>query len=313
MSARTLFGVVALAALLSGHGSVHAVPASPSTPDAVTVDLAALRGDLAKARARTPATFVAMASFRAEVPSLDAKKRGPLAVLAPTLERIAARPDGWSALVETLVDDLDGATLAPSARTALRASIAETLGRTRDRRGTPILASLLTTDPEPMVVRAAAFGLARLQDDASLAALLPWVTAKSDRQVSVVIGAGSCRRNAMASALASVLAGSTDAVLSRAAIDALGTLGAKWAWQTGDVHDRKEEAPSRETAARALLAAYVQHTVEPELRLAAANALLMVDAAGTPGWIAAAKATASPAAVSELDALAARFAKNPAR
>ncbi len=313
MSPYKLFVVAGLVALVSGHGSVQAVPASPAKPAVVAIDRGALLRELAVARTRTPATFSAMAAFRAQVPGLDARKRGPLAVLAAALERLAGKPDGWSALVETLTLDLDAATLAPSARTALRASIAETLGRTRDPRGLPILADLLATDPDPMVVRAAAFGLGRLQDDAAVAVLVPWVTAKSDRQVSVVVGAGSCRRSAMASALATVLAGSSDPALTRATIDALGKLGAKWAWETGDVHDRKEESSSRDTAARALLSAFVQHVVDPELRLAAANAILAVDAVGTPGWIAAAKATASPSAVAELDALAARLAANPAR
>lgn len=302
----------ALLALVSGHGVVRAMPATP-VPAVTTVDRGALLATLGAARARNPGTFAAVAKLRADLPSLDARKRGPLAVLGPALEGLARRPEGFSALVETLVLDLDAATLTPSARTALRASIAETLGRTRDPRATPILAELLGKDRDPVVVRAAAFGLGRLQTDEALAALLPWVTAASDRQHAVVAGSGACRRTAMARALGEVLATTSDPALARAAIDALGTLGARWAWATADVHARGEELPAREAAARALVGALAVHGLDPDLRLAIGNAVLAVDFADTPALLATAKGTASPSSVAALDALATRFARNPTR
>ena len=120
---------------------------------------------------------------------------------------------------------------------------------------------------------------------------------------------GDCRRIRITEALASHLRSTNDEEVARAVARSLGRAGNAWAWKT--VADKSEEARIRETAARALVDAYVRR--DGEARTAASNALMVVDAPETPALIAQAKKGAPADAIKALDALAERFARNPSR
>jgi hypothetical protein len=120
---------------------------------------------------------------------------------------------------------------------------------------------------------------------------------------------GECRRSRVTTALAERLRTTSDEATARIAARSLGRAGNAWAWRT--LGDRSEEARIRETAAKALVDAFVRH--DGEARTAASNALMVVDAPQTPALIDEAKKTAGPKTIKALDALATRFARNPAR
>jgi hypothetical protein len=90
-------------------------------------------------------------------------------------------------------------------------------------------------------------------------------------------------------------------------VKSLGHVGSAWAWKT--LADRSDEAASRETAARALVTAFVQY--DGEVREAAAKALLVVDDSHTVALIEAARRGAPADVALALDELARRVANNP--
>jgi hypothetical protein len=120
---------------------------------------------------------------------------------------------------------------------------------------------------------------------------------------------GDCRRIRVTEAIAARLRTTNDDATARAAARSLGRAGNAWAWKT--IADRSEESRIRGVAARSLVESYVRHTGEE--RMAASNALMVVDAPETLTFIADAKRGASPEVVKALDALEARFARNPSR
>jgi HEAT repeat protein len=296
---------VALVTLATTLGAGRAESSSAATPAPVKVerprlDRAALLVTIAEAKARSPQTFEALAHVREKVEALDRVKRGPLAPLTSHLSNLG--PDAFAALVERVITP--DQQLSGSAARAFRVGLVEALGALRDARALPVLAPLLD-DTDDLVARTAAAGVGKLSDDASLQLLL----GRLDR-VPVVLGAGHCRRRAMAAALAALVAGRASPAMVKAAAQALGDLGSAWAWSTGLRH-AAEKDEARAIATAALLDAFVGF--DGEVRQAASNALMVVDDPSTPARISAAKAMASTPTLAALDKLAARFARNPAR
>jgi RNase P/RNase MRP subunit POP5 len=161
------------------------------------------------------------------------------------------------------------------------------------------------------VLRASAEALGRLGTDTAAARLVSLSEGDGDRREAVLWGMGTCRRTAVAQALADALHTGPPVVLAKRIVQSLGEVGNAWAWRTLPASARQEEREVRELAAQALLDAYL--SFDGEVRQAASNALMVVDFSGTPALIRDAREDRSAAELALLDALAARFAKNPAR
>jgi hypothetical protein len=296
-----IVGLSLCASLGSGAGVAQSATPSAILAPSIKLDRAAWAASIASARLRSPASFTIVGAVRGQLLSLDAHKRGPLAPIPARLQGLGK--DAVEALAEQLLND--DTTLPESARTAWRAGILETLGALRDPR-TRELAAPLLDDPDYVVARAAAEAIGKLGDDAAVIILAPRIAAQQKSAID-----GSCRRRGIASALAGVVAARPSTEIAKVTAKALGELGASWAWKTGKVPAPAEEHDVRSMAARSLIALFVGY--DGEVRLAASNALMVVDDPSTPALIAAAKSSASSDTIAALDSLAARFGRNPAR
>ena len=271
-------------------------------------DLDALRREIAQARAADARPFAEVGRIVARATEMNAlarARRAPIALyiaklgpsaLMPALELLAVAPP--RALQEASVPDV-------------RRELIEAVGRLRDPRALPVLFPLLDDAAEDAATtRATTEAIARIGTDAAADKLLAALAAAStDRARALVASMGECRRLRVTEAIALRLRTTTDEATARAAARALGRAGNAWSWPT--FADRREEARIRETAARALVDAFVRH--DGDVRSAASNALMVVDAPETPVLLAEARKTASAETARALDALAARFARNPAR
>jgi len=296
-----VLGLSFVVTLGSGRAESSIAPTVTAKAVAPTLDRARLTAWISEAKARSPRTFDALARVRARVPELDAKKRGPIAPLASSLSNLG--PDSFAALAERIVDEDKG--LTGSARRAWRVGLVEAIGTLRDPRVREVVAPLLD-DEDDLVVRVAAAAIGKVSDDASAALLISHLSREA-----VVAGAGTCRRRGMANALAAVVSRRASLSSVKAAVHALGDLGAAWAWNTKTLVAPGEEGDIRSIAAAALVDAYVGF--DGEIRQAASNALMVVDEPGTPARIASARSGASSDTLAALDRLAVRFARNPAR
>ncbi|MCC6749275.1 MAG: HEAT repeat domain-containing protein [Deltaproteobacteria bacterium] len=273
-------------------------------------DWAALRAEIARARRTQPEAFAQVAAVRKNVARLDQRKRGAVAPISPLLKAIGPTAL-WPMLEMLAVQAAPRGELNASAWLALRLGLVEAVGTIRDARARPVLAALWLA-PETLLVRAVAEALGRLGDDASVALLLDRAGREQGaRRMAVYSGMGSCRRLRSTQALAKVLAAEEDPERAKVLVKALAEAGNSGAWRTSGAWAKGEEQAVRETSARALVAAFVKHG--GDVRQAASNGLLVVDAPATPGLIAQARARASGLVVEALDALRDRFARNPVR
>jgi hypothetical protein len=269
-----------------------------------------LRTSIDKARATDPAAFHEVREVFAKAHEADLHARGRK---APTSLRLAAL--GTKALLPMLeLVAFDAPPLAPGEKAADRASVnrdlIEAIGLLRDARSMPVLVAVLARESDFATTRTAAEAIARMDSDEAASTLVASVgKASGERATAILAGMGSCHRAVVARTLSDRLAAHPDDAAARQVIKSLGHVGSAWAWKT--LADRTDEAASRETAARALVAAYMQYT--GEAREAAAKALLVVDDAHTDALIEAARRGASADVAVALDELARRFAANPTR
>ncbi len=262
---------------------------------------------IARARVRYPDAFKKVAALPALAARLEHRRRGRAIVLSPYLKALG-KPALFPMLEMLAVDGPTRGSLSKRTWRDLRANVIEAVGMLRDARAEPVLRSIVDHNNEPAIVRAAAVALGRLGDDASAAHLVQLATTPGPKQDAVISGLGECRRLVAARALAQL---STTSSGSRefSVIRQLGNVGNSWAWQTPAVSKSGEGAAVRRTAARALVAAFVQQS--GELRKKAVTEILLVDDPSTPALIAAARSGASTALRAALDDLAQRFAHNP--
>jgi HEAT repeat protein len=274
-------------------------------------DRGALVTEVDKARAAVPTSFAAVASLRAQLPELDADKRGRLAPITPMLKSMGT--DGlFPMLSEIALDAQPRAALSDSAWTAWRVGLLEAVGSLRDPRSAPVLVSILDgTETDFAVVKAAAEALGKVGTDAAASKLIAMAKRAGPKQQAVLAGMGDCRRERVANHLATVIAGKPDADTAKLVIRALGNVGSAPAWRTSVVAVSGEETATRAAAAKALVGAFVAYS--GELRQHASNAIMVVDDPSTVALITAAKKTASGTLAADLDKLATRFAKNPTR
>ena len=264
--------------------------------------------EVAKARAIDPRAFVAVNGIVSRAAETNARARGRKAPIAIYLAKLG--PSALMPMLEMLAVDPPRGVPATSAP-GVRRDLIEAIGLLKDPRALPVLTSILEdTTEDAETTRTVAEAVARIGTEEAANHLLAALEAsRGDRTRALLAGMGDCRRVRVTETLASHLRSTNDDAVARAVARSLGRAGNAWAWKT--LADKSEEARIRETAARALVDAYVRR--DGEARMAASNALMVVDAPQTPALIAQAKRGASPDAVKALDALAERFARNPAR
>lgn len=267
-----------------------------------------LTANIAKARIVDPAAFREVREIVAHAREADSRARGRK---APTSARLSGL--GTKALLPMLeLVAIDAPQLAANESAADRASVnrdvLEAIGLLRDARAMPVLVAVLARESDFDTTRTAAEALARLDSDEAATALLGALgKASGDRATAILSGMGSCHRTVVAKALADRLATRQDDKTARHVVKALGHVGNAWAWKT--LSARGDEAASRETAARALVSAFVQY--DGEVREAAAKALLVVDDSHTTALVETARRGAPADVALALDDLARRVAANP--
>lgn len=256
-------------------------------------------------KAANPEAFAAVAAVRAQVPELDAHKRGPLAVLAPKF--VALGKPAVLPLLElvALEGASPGADLTETARRALRLSAVEALGKLRDDRALPVLLALLDgTEDDPDMVKALASAVGRAGTDgaaARLVAAFAKAPMGSPRRAALAAGMGECRRRVVVDALARALGAEANppadasglaSEVQLAMVGSLGRAANAWAWKTPQVQTAApgEEGAVRVAAAEALLRAYASGT--RELRGRVVEELRVVDAPETKAIMARLRAEA---------------------
>jgi hypothetical protein len=325
MTRMTKPAVALLALLLLGTTAFDAAAAGPGLavePSELPAKArTALKIDIDKARIETPDLFRQVQDVASRAAELDAGSRRPGVPL--TMHFKVLGPRALMPMLELLAFDGHTSTdLTPMARAALRVGLVEAVGIIRDARAVPVLSRIALRERDVDMTRASADALGRIGTndayDALLAALASaeshssasTSTGSSERVQALLAGVGSSRRVDGATLLAKRLdheSSRPDAATAKAIAKALGTAGNAWAWKT--LANRADEATVREIAARALVKAYVAYP--GEARIAAMNALLVVDDPHTNALVAAARSGASVDEAGALDALSSRLAKNP--
>ena len=277
---------------------------------------ATLRSNIDKARLADPAAFHDVREIVLHAREADKKSRGRKApnslqlaglgtkALMPMLELVAFDASSFASVPGASAGDAD----ARADRASVARDLIEAIGLLKDARSMPVLVAILERDSDALTTRTAAEAVARMDSDEAANALVANLEkATGERATAILAGMGSCHRTLVARTLADRLAAHPDDATARAIIKSLGHVGSAWAWKT--LSDRSEEAASRETAARALVNAYVHYG--SDAREAAAKALLVVDDAHTTTFMEAARRGAPADTALALDELARRFASNP--
>ena len=284
--------LITIAALVCGLAVSPSASATPRTE---------LRASIDKARSSDPTAFRAVGDIVAHAHEADRHARGRKAPIALHLASL-----GSKALLPMLELVAFGAPLAVS----VQRDLVEAIGLLRDPHAMPVLVTVLGRDADFETTRTAAEAVARLETAEAASALVSTLgKASGDRATAIAAGMGACHRAVIARSLADRLASHPDDAEARHVVKALGHVGNAWAWKT--LPERSEEAATRETAARALMSAYVQRS--GEIREAAAKALLVVDDVHTDALLEAARRDASADTAIAIDDLARRVAQNPTR
>ncbi len=316
MKTRSKF-VISMASLLCGlalSASASATPGATGFALDSTKLLASqrtsLRSGIDKARFADPTAFRDVRDIVAHAREADQRARGRK---APNSLRLAGL--GTKALMPMLeLVAFDAPPLAAGETAADRASVTrdliEAIGMLRDARSMPVLVAVLGRESDPATTRTAAEAVARMDSDEAANVLVGAADkATGERATAILAGMGSCHRTLVARTLGDRLAAHPDEGAARQILKSLGHAGSAWAWKT--LADRSEESATRETAARALIAAFVQYG--GDAREGAAKALLVVDDTHTNALIEAARRSAPADTAVALDELARRFASNPTR
>ena len=263
------------------------------------------------ARAADPIHFERLAEARRAVMTLDARKRGPLAPVAPLLKTMG--PGALLPMLErvALAAPARG-SLSRSAWRAWRLGLIEAVGALRDRRAEPVLLALFEAKlGDPQLDRAAAVAYAKLGTPPVARRLIRAARGDSGERRRALGALGHCRRQTAATFLARQLAGRPSEAEVLVLARALGNVGSAWAWRTPVIAASGQESVVRRTAVQALVKAYA--TQSSAARKTIAKAVLVVDHADTLALIRAERQTAPPASRPALDELRRRFARSPLR
>jgi hypothetical protein len=265
---------------------------------------------IASARAAHPDAFAAVAALRAELPQLDAYKRGRLPSITPALKALG--PDALMAMLEEIAVDADPrGDLTDTAWLGWRVALLEAVGSLRDPRSAPVLVAVLAgPESDFLVLKSAAAALAKEGTDRVVKKLLDLVAKPNDRRLAVLAGMGHCRRTAVAERLGQALAEAATAHEANVVAHSLGDVGSAWAWETPGVAASGDGDATRSTAAQALVDGFVAFD-DAAVRKTITQAVLVVDWHETPAMIAAARGGADPGTQAALDDLAQSFADSP--
>ncbi len=271
---------------------------------------AAARKDLeAKLRAAHtahPLAFGQLKEICARLPALDARKRGPLAPVTSLLR--AMGPDGLWPMLELTAFSAPLPPLSTSARRALEIGLLEALGALRSPAAAPVLFAVLDGSQTFEQARAAAEAVGKLGTDEAAKKLVALSQGTGVQQEGALAGMGSCRRSLTSQTLARALASHPEPERAKLLVRALAEQGSAWAWKTGKAGPAGEALEIRSRAAEALLNAYLGY--DGEVRQAASNALVVVNAPNTAALIASARTGAGREQFPALDALGTRVEKS---
>ncbi|RLE23389.1 MAG: hypothetical protein DRJ65_11950 [Acidobacteria bacterium] len=294
-----------------------ATPANAGAPCGAVICLSELAADealrvtdlVAAGRAEHAIAFEGLARVRASVPELDAAKRGRYALVGPYLARLGG--GGVPAILERLVlADAGPETLNPSARTAWRIGLLDTIGKLRDPRAAAVLVAVCRSPrAEGEMLRVASAALGRLETDSAAAVLVELSREPGERGQAILAGMGHCRRLLVVRRLAEALPEQTDAATHRDVARSLATAASAPVWRAGLVRYPEEGREIRSLAARALFDDFVARS--DDQRKALVTALLVVDQSATSGLLEQEKTDADPALSAALDHLAKRLECNP--
>lgn len=271
-----------------------------------------LKAEIDAAKKTSPGAFQSVEDIRANMATIDARKRGGVAPVALLFKPMGAQAL-WALVEHAAFNSPPRGELSQSAWTAWQMGLLEAIGVLRDARTLPVFAAALKPSNAlaDNVARAAAQGLARLGTE-DAAQLLVKLSSDSVRGRAVQSAMGSCRRLVVAQALSALADGAKDEEHARIIAKQLGEVGNSWAWKTPAMKlAAAEEGAVRQVAAEALLRIFVRF--EGLARQAASNALMVVDAPTTSSLIAASSREATGDTKTALAKLADRFERNPTR
>lgn len=268
-------------------------------------DRAALERSVKQARTEAPEVFSRVRAVVAQADTLQRQSRGRLFPFPARFRAVTHRQPGAAfALAEPLfAPERFPMPVVPEARLALRAGLLEAAGSLHEPSLAPLYRSFLAGDEPREVVRAAAEALAKLGDDEDSALLARLATQEGPQQDAAISALGSAANGKVAvTALTSLTTAPLEAPRAKLVAGSLARVAPGW----------RAAVPWRADAAKGALALFVTAR-SGEVRTAASDALMTIDAPQTPELIAAARAGASPELLTALDALSDRFAHNPTR
>ncbi len=288
-------------------GTARADGVAINTKELAQKDRTSLTTAIQKARAANPTVFQQVENVAKRVNQIDKEKRGRFAIVTPFFT-VLKKPALLPMLEMLAVQGPARAKYSDTAWQALRVALIEAVGHQRDAVALPVLNAILDSDKDWYVVRAAAEAMGKIGDDASANKLVDLAVKPGARQTAVLSGISACRRSVVAQGLSKFLANPPDTQTTKIALKSLGSVGNSWAWQTPTISKTGEGTAVRQTAAAALVDAFVRYD-DPDLRLTAQKAILVVDDDSTPSLVAAKKSGASKETQAALDKLIVRFEK----
>ena len=302
------FGYATLLALgmFALPSSAFSQQASGPTVVNPTQVLDSLRSQIVAARPGLAAEFAAVNQLREEMPELDARKRGRLAVVGTTLDLLG--PNALFPMLEELLEDKPFANQSPSVRQGWRVGLLFAVGRLRDDRARPVLEKVVREENDTWVLKAAAEALGKLQDERSASVLIAESQGSSARSEAILEGMAHCRRLVVTQYLVSRLAQATKESERHALIESLRDHGNAWAWKTDVVANSGEGEEVRNLSAEALFNVYMSH---PSDRVQVQKALLIIDAPKTLEILKSVETSATKADREALSALKTSLSNNP--
>lgn len=269
-------------------------------------DLNPLKAAITADQAANADVYKAMDELRNQAQLMDAKKRGPIAVVGPMLEAIG--PEVRLALADDMLKDQPFGGDSATVRRGWRVGILHALGRSRDTQFRDLYVHVMRTESDSDVVRAASSAMGKLLDDEAANSLIALASADSNNAPAILAGMGTCRRASVAKYLASRLNTATSDTEVLAITLALRDVANSWAWKTKLVSASGEGEATKSAAAAALVQALAKSPAhESEL----IKALLIVNANVTTSQIQRAMKSATADGHARLKRAQSRLTKNP--
>lgn len=290
-------------------------PATQLPPPLKLVPTEALARAIAAAKLDAPQVASGVETLTARADELDRRKRGRFAAMTPLFRGLVRDAQGHPALLllEPLIfPERFTQPQSPTAVIALRAGLIEAAGDLKDAAAVPLYRQLLNASDEFYTVRAAAEALGKLALEPDVAALSKLALTAGPKQDAVIAGLGSCRRVPAAVALSTLVASQPDTLRAKRIAQSLGLMGSAWVMAVPHAVPDSEIVPLQTATARAAVQLYVSATSR-EVRDAASDAVMAIDAPDTLALVTAEMRRATPEGQAALGELTRRFEHNPTR